>query len=125
MRWIIDGNNVMGSRPDGWWNDRPAAMARLTQEIARWCWTHDDSVLIVFDGNCIDEIAQLSGGNLQVRFAERASRNAADDVIVEETGDQPPPLTVVTADKGLKDRLPASADCEGPSHFLNRILNRS
>jgi hypothetical protein len=20
--WVVDGNNVMGSRPDGWWRDR-------------------------------------------------------------------------------------------------------
>ena len=25
MRWVVDGNNVFGSRPDGWWNDRTAA----------------------------------------------------------------------------------------------------
>ncbi|MGI9610110.1 MAG: NYN domain-containing protein [Acidimicrobiia bacterium] len=122
MRWIIDGNNVMGSRPDRWWNDRPGAMARLTQEIAKWCWTHDDSVLVVFDGKSIDEVVQLSGGNLEVRFAERAARDAADDVIVAETTDQPPPLIIVTADKGLRGRLPDTADCEGPSSFLARLV---
>jgi len=24
MRWIVDGDNVMGARPDGWWRDRAA-----------------------------------------------------------------------------------------------------
>ena len=31
---IVDGANVMGSRPDGWWRDRAGAMARLHGELA-------------------------------------------------------------------------------------------
>ncbi len=30
---IVDGANVMGSRPDGWWRDRAGAMARLHGEL--------------------------------------------------------------------------------------------
>ena len=111
----------MGSRPDHWWNDRPEAMARLTQEIAEWCWTHSDPVLLVFDGKTIEPVAELSGGNLEIRFAQRNNRNAADDVIVEESRGQPSPLTVVTADKGLRDRLPTAVRVEGPATFLGRL----
>ena len=32
-RLIVDGSNVMGSRPDGWWRDRDGARIRLTVEI--------------------------------------------------------------------------------------------
>ena len=46
MIWLIDGNNVMGSIPDGWWNDRPAAMERLAQRVARWCRTVEDDVVL-------------------------------------------------------------------------------
>ena len=28
-RWVVDASNVIGSRPDGWWRDRHAAMVRL------------------------------------------------------------------------------------------------
>jgi 8-oxo-dGTP diphosphatase len=31
---IVDGANVVGSRPDGWWRDRPGAAARLRGELA-------------------------------------------------------------------------------------------
>jgi 8-oxo-dGTP diphosphatase len=31
---IVDGANVMGSRPDGWWRDRAGAAARLRAELA-------------------------------------------------------------------------------------------
>ena len=32
-RVFVDGNNVMGSQPDGWWRDRAAAARRLVAEI--------------------------------------------------------------------------------------------
>ena len=34
-RWIVDGMNVIGSRPDGWWRDRRGAMRRLVDELGR------------------------------------------------------------------------------------------
>ena len=32
---VVDVANVMGSRPDGWWRDRPGAAVRLHGEIVR------------------------------------------------------------------------------------------
>ena len=32
---VVDVANVMGSRPDGWWRDRPGAAVRLHDEIVR------------------------------------------------------------------------------------------
>jgi predicted RNA-binding protein with PIN domain len=123
VRWLVDGNNVMGSRPDGWWNNREAAAARLTQRIAEWCRTHGDPVIVVFDGRPDDAISQLSGGNLAVEFAARAGRNAADDRIVDLVDEMfvDPDLTVVTADRGLMARLPAGVHVEGPGSFLGRL----
>jgi hypothetical protein len=34
MHLLVDGNNVMGSRPDGWWRDRRAGMQRLVTSDA-------------------------------------------------------------------------------------------
>lgn len=82
-RWIIDGNNVFGSRPDGWWNDRPAAMARFTQSVAEWCRTHEDDVTLVFDSPVPNSVIDLAGGNLVIEEAPRRGRNAADDHIVD------------------------------------------
>ena len=31
---IVDGANVVGSRPDGWWRDRAGAAVRLYDELA-------------------------------------------------------------------------------------------
>jgi predicted RNA-binding protein with PIN domain len=118
--WLVDGNNVMGSRPDRWWNDRPAAQARLTQQIAEWCRQHRDDVVLVFDGRPVEAVAMLAGGNLRIEFASRQGRNAADDRLVELAIDHETSC-VVTADRGLIARLPASSDVRGPRSFLATI----
>ena len=134
MRWFVDGNNVMGSRPDGWWNDPASAKARLTQEIAQWCRTHDDAVRVVFDRPVSEAAEQLAGGNLTVEFAPRSGRDAADHHIValvdtavadSADADAATDLIVVTADRGLIDRLPAGVSTLGPGRFRTRLTGPS
>lgn len=124
MRWVIDGNNVFGSRPDGWWNDRLAAQRRFTQRVAEWCRTHDDDVTLVFDAPVDAGTARLAGGNLSVVEATRRGRDAADDEIVELAEDlveDDVEIVVVTSDKGLRDRLPAGVDVRGAGGFRDLV----
>jgi hypothetical protein len=138
VRWLIDGNNVFGSRPDGWWNDRGAAARRFTQRVAEWCRTHDDHVTIVFDAPVEHATAELAGGNLVIVEAPRRGRDAADDHIVELASspvaeilenDDPAaddqitddPVTVVTSDRGLRRRLPADVAVMGVGRFRELI----
>ena len=119
MRWIVDGNNVFGSRPDGWWNDRDAAARRLAQSVAEWCRTHDDDVVLVFDAPVAPATFEVAGGNLTIVESRRRGRNAADDTIVElvaSISDDEP--RVVTSDRGLRERLPARAALMGAGRFL-------
>jgi hypothetical protein len=101
---LIDGNNVFGSRPDGWWNDPPAAARRFTQRVAEWSRGHDDPVIIVFDRPAGDDTAQLAGGNLRIEMATRRGRDAADDRIVE-LATELDGARVVTSDRRLRQRL--------------------
>ena len=133
MRWVIDGNNVFGSRPDGWWNDRPAAQRRFTQRVAEWCRTHTDDVTLVFDAPLGRDTAMLAGGNLAVVEATRRGRNAADDEIVElvdrllddgsDDADDADDATirVVTSDRGLRARLPPHVEIVGVGHFRDLV----
>ena len=119
MRWIVDGNNVFGSRPDGWWNDRDAAAQRLAQSVAEWCRTHADDVVLVFDAPVALATFELAGGNLTIVESRRRGRNAADDTIVDlgaATVDDE--LRVVTSDRGLRERLPDRAAVMGAGRFL-------
>ena len=104
LAWLIDGNNVFGSRPDGWWNDPQAAMRRLAQRVAEWCRTHDDPVTLVFDGPVGDDTVGTGRRQPADRGGTARGRDAADDLIVElaQTIDRP---RVVTADRGLRQRL--------------------
>lgn len=125
MRWIVDGNNVYGSRPDGWWNDRAAASARLAQRVAEWCRDHDDDVILVFDAPLPDATAMLAGGNLRIVESTRRGRDAADDHIVEladeSLSDGADRLRVVTSDRGLRARLSGEVEIVGVGRFRSTI----
>ena len=47
---FVDGNNVMGSRADGWWRDRDGAAKRIVAEIALLARSRKGVWTIVFDG---------------------------------------------------------------------------
>ena len=123
--WVIDGNNVFGSRPDGWWNDRPSAQARFAQRVAEWCRTHSDEVTLVFDAPLGLETTVLAGGNLRIIEATRRGRNAADDEIVDLVDGllvvDADPVSVVTSDRGLRARLDAAVEIVGVGAFRDRI----
>src|SRR4051794_20182160 len=106
MRWLVDGMNVVGSRPDGWWRDRRAAMRRLVGALERFAEETGDDVAVVFDGRPFE---LEEGGRVEVGFAP-GGRNAADDTIAEWVGDDPHPgsLTVVTSDAELAARVRAA-----------------
>lgn len=123
MRWIVDGNNVMGARADGWWRDRAAAAGRLADELDRWQRAHGEPVIVVFDGPDVVELTRRSRPGFTVRCSGSRAPDAADDVIVElvEGLYVDPGLGVVTSDAGLVARLPPGVHVEGAGRFLRRL----
>jgi len=108
VRIVVDGNNVMGSRPDGWWRDRAGAAARLAEAIGAWAVAAgEEDVVVVFDGRRPGGFPDPPG--IEVRFAERSGRDAADDAIAAlvAAADAPAGLEVVTSDAGLARRVRA------------------
>jgi nicotinic acid mononucleotide adenylyltransferase/predicted RNA-binding protein with PIN domain len=106
-RVIVDGNNVIGSRPDGWWRDRPGAARRLIASLQARARTGGERIAVVLDGRPLPDHPEGVHDGVLVAYARRAGRDAADDRIVEEvTRDRDPStLTVVTSDRGLRDRV--------------------
>jgi hypothetical protein len=45
--WVIDAMNVIGTRPTGWWRDRPGAIRRLVETARRFAAVMDESVTVV------------------------------------------------------------------------------
>jgi predicted RNA-binding protein with PIN domain len=110
VAWIVDGMNVIGARPDGWWRDRPAARRRLVAELAAFAGRHGP-VTVVFDGRAQpgevdagrDPAGRDAGGGdpgVTVLFAP-GGPNAADHVIADLARSSDRSVTVVTSDAAL------------------------
>ncbi len=112
--------NVIGSRPDGWWRDRPGAMRRLVEALERFAATTGDQVTVVFDGSGFP----LETG-VEVRFAAGGGPNAADRGIVEllrSDREAAAASTVVTSDRALADAARATgAQVVGSADFRRRL----
>jgi predicted RNA-binding protein with PIN domain len=104
VRWIIDGMNVIGSRPDGWWKDRGRAMLRLVERLDRWASTQRDEVTVVFEGQ---PATAIGSSVVEVAYAPKAAANSADDEIVRlvQADARPREIRVVTSDKELTNRV--------------------
>jgi hypothetical protein len=120
---IVDGANVVGSVPDGWWRDRPGAAARLRDRLAAVLaqglpdLPGPVEVTLVVEGKARD-IPQTGNGVL----IERAT-GSGDDKIAELVRVWAPArrTVVVTADRGLRDRVvSAGGEVRGPSSVPRR-----
>lgn len=114
---LIDAANVVGSRPDGWWRDRVGAAEVLLRNVAtaapgvlaipedgfRWI----SRPVVVLEG-AAKQAPDVPG--LEVIRAP----GSGDDTIVE-VACRGGNWVVVTADRGLRARLPAEARPVGPS----------
>jgi predicted RNA-binding protein with PIN domain len=119
-RWLVDGMNVIGSRPTGWWRDRPGAMRGLAEELAAFAEATGEEVAVVFDGKPFE----LDAPDVDVAFASRRGPNAADDDIAERVAADPDPadLRVVTSDADLAERARgAGAEVVGAGAFRRRL----
>jgi uncharacterized protein YaiI (UPF0178 family) len=119
-RWVVDGMNVIESRPTGWWRDRPGAMRGLVAELEAFAARTGDDVTVVFDGRAFE----LGGDGVRVMFASRRGPNAADDDIAAfvEADDAPGELSVVTSDGDLARRAgDAGAAVVGAGEFRRRL----
>lgn len=125
-RWVVDTSNVVGSRPDGWWRDRPRALARLLDEIARWRDVTGEPVLAVADGHPSPRVPEGGLFGIEMRFAHSTKRDAADDEIVRllEAEADPAGCVVVTSDRHLRSRVAElGGGTEGAGRFLDRIAD--
>ncbi len=121
MRWLVDGMNVIGSRPDAWWRDRDGAMLRLVDMLERWAVAEGEDVTVVFERPPSPPIRSTV---IEVAHAPRPRANAADDEIVRRLLADPNPadVRVVTSDRWLGDRASAAgASVEGALIFRTRL----
>jgi nicotinic acid mononucleotide adenylyltransferase/predicted RNA-binding protein with PIN domain len=104
---VVDGNNVFGSRPDGWWRDRDGAARNLVTELQSLAEQTGDRITVVFDGRPLNGLEEGDHRGVEVLYARRPGRDAGDDRIVETVASAADPhaLVVVTSDRELARRV--------------------
>jgi hypothetical protein len=120
---LVDAANVVGSRPDGWWRDRAGATARLLGRLAALpgrTVPGPDGVPLAVTGliAVVEGRARAVPDQDGVRLVR--APGSGDDAVAGTAaalaGDDD--VLVVTADRGLRERLPAAVRVAGPGWLL-------
>jgi rRNA-processing protein FCF1 len=122
----VDVANVMGSRPDGWWRDRPGAAVRLHAELAALAArsrpvlpddTEPEEFVMVLEGATKAAAARSNAAANPVRVVQ--ADGSGDDAIVALVRELSGRRVVVTADRELRRRCEAAgAEVFGPSWLI-------
>jgi hypothetical protein len=119
---LVDAANVVGARPDGWWRDRAGATTRLLNRLTmlpgRSLPDRDGSPVV-----CTEVVAVVEGQARDVPAPDgvrlvRAPGSGDDAVVTEAVRLGSAGVLVVTADRGLRARLPAEVAVTGPGTLL-------
>lgn len=117
---VVDAANVIGSRPTGWWRDRPGAARRFTDRVRATVTAGAlvAPVTVVLEGRARAGADEEVVAGVEVVHAA----GEGDDTIVAiaQAHDQ---ALVVTADRGLAERVRAvGAAVVGPGWLLDRLV---
>ncbi len=119
---LVDAANVVGARPDGWWRDRAGATTRLLSRLAGLPGRAVDGtvvgeVLAVVEGAARDvpapgdvRLVRAAGSGDDALAAAAAELAAAGRAVL-----------AVTADRGLRARLPEGTAVTGPGRLLDAL----
>jgi predicted RNA-binding protein with PIN domain len=122
-RYLVDGMNVIGSRPDGWWRDLDGAVVRLARDLGAWRAASGADVAVVFDGSRPAALEGMDLGGVEVAFA--GPGRAADDEIVRRVGIDADAgsVRVVTSDRLLARRVRSAGagDVVGAGGFRRQL----
>ena len=118
---VIDAANVIGSRPTGWWRDRPGAARAFADRVRATVAAGrlDPPVTIVLEGQAKAGADEADVDGVAVVHAP----GEGDDTIaaVAEANDD---VVVVTADRGLAERVRAAGgEVVGPTWLLDQLVD--
>lgn len=118
---VIDAANVIGSRPDGWWRDRPGAARAFTERVRASVRADrlDPPVTVVLEGQSRRGAAEGDADGVAVVHAPGEGDDTIAD-LAEANHD----VVVVTADRGLAERVRATgAEVVGPTWLLEKLTD--
>ncbi|MEV6557624.1 hypothetical protein AB0M22_18050 [Nocardia sp. NPDC051756] len=117
---VVDAANVVGSRPNGWWRDRAGAARKLLEQLTTLAGRLDQpaEVVVILEGKA--KAADPTVVGVRVVLADGSGDDTIVDVVAEQNRART--ITVITADRGLRDRVEAlGARTVGPGWLLDRI----
>jgi predicted RNA-binding protein with PIN domain len=119
---IVDGANVVGSRPDGWWRDRAGAARRLQEQLLTAVLPYDE-VVLVLEGAAKRGNPAGQDGRLRTVHAPGSGDDAIVGAVIEQVDvDDERSVTVVTADRALRGRVEAAgARSVSPAWLLDQL----
>ena len=118
---VIDTANVIGSRPTGWWRDRPGATRSFTERVRATVTAGrlDPPVTLVLEGR-----ARAGADEAQVNGVEVVHAPGEGDDTIAAIAAANRAVVVVTADRELAERVrAANAEVVGPSWLLDRLVD--
>jgi predicted RNA-binding protein with PIN domain len=115
---VVDGANVVGARPDGWWKDRAGAARRLHEQLLTADVEGD--VVLVLEGQAKAGVGQGRDHHVTV---VHASQDGDSEIVrqAHRAADAGHDVTVVTADRLLAVRVAKAGSVVGPSWLLDRL----
>jgi hypothetical protein len=117
---LVDAANVIGSRPDGWWRDRPGAARAFVARVraAAVAGRLEPPIVVVLEGQARRGAdAGVADGVTVVHAA-----HGGDDTLVAAAADAAAPVTLVSADRELGRRVEAlGAEVTRPGWLLDRL----
>ena len=96
---LIDAANVIGSRPDGWWRDRPRAAREFVERVqaAVEAGSLADPVVVVLEGASRRGVEAGTADGVTVRHAP----GSGDDALLAVIAGTEDRVTLVSADRAL------------------------
>ncbi len=119
---MIDAANVVGSRPTGWWRDRPGAARSFVERVrtATGAGRLAKPVVVVLEGAARRGVATGTADGVAVVHAP----GSGDDTLVAviDDADAGSQVTLVSADRALRERATAlGAEVASPGWLLDRL----
>ena len=117
---LIDAANVVGSRPNGWWRDRPGAARAFVERVraAVEAGRLTEPVVVVLEGAARGGVEAGVANGVAVLHAA----GSGDDTLIAVTADADTKVTLVSADRALCQRAQdLGADVERPGWLIDLL----
>lgn len=117
---LIDAANVIGSRPTGWWRDRPGAARAFVERVrsAVEAGRIAEPVVVVLEGAARGGVEAGVANGVTVVHAS----GSGDDTLLEVAGDAASQVTLVSADRALcQQAMDLGADVERPGWLIHLL----